>query len=69
MEQTVHAIVDKEGKVVFNAMTTAVSLGNHDAWAHFFKYHAHQYPLADAIKAYMAIGYRCKKFKLVEVEK
>jgi len=67
MSQAVNAIVDKKGKVVFNAITTAVSLGEHDAWRQFFIAKAHQFPLAEAIKAYKAIGYRCVKFELVEV--
>lgn len=67
-EQKVHAIVNKEGKIVFNSMTTSVSLAEHDAWAKFFKAEAHQYPLAEAIEAYKSIGYRCVRFRLVKEE-
>lgn len=69
MSQTAYAIVDKKGRVVFNAITMAASLGKHDAWSQFFKAKPHQFPLAEAIEAYEAIGYRCAKFKLVEVTK
>jgi hypothetical protein len=69
-KQTVHAIVDKDGKIVFNAVTVSPSMkcmSCHDAWTKFFREHAHQYPLGDAIRAYEAIGYRCAKFELTEV--
>ena len=64
-EQTVHGIVDETGWVVFNAITTAKA---YDAWSQFFRAKAHQYPLAEAVEAYKAIGYKCVRFKLVEVE-
>ena len=65
-QQAIHAIVDMSGRIVFNAMTTASTLSEHDAWATFFKAHAHKYPLAEAIEAYKAIGYKCVKFRLIE---
>jgi len=72
MNQTVHAIVDKEGNVVFNAITLTpgmVCMACMDAWNKFFRDHSHQLPLGEAIKAYESIGYRCAKFKLVEIKK
>jgi hypothetical protein len=38
------------------------------AWQSFFQTNAHRLPLAEAIRAYAAIGYKCKLFKLVEIE-
>lgn len=71
MEQTVHAIVGKDGKIVRNAITLSPGMkcmSCHDAWVKFFRFKAHNLPLGDAIEAYESIGYKCKKFKLVEVE-
>lgn len=70
-EQTVHAIVDKEGKVVRNAITITPGMkcmACSDAWGKFFQYNAHSLPLSEAIEAYESIGFKCKKFKLVEME-
>lgn len=70
MGQTAHAIVNKEGDIVYNAITVTPytkSMSCHGAWDRFFKANAHQFPIGDAIKAYEAIGYRCVQFKLTEV--
>ena len=67
MKQTIHAIVNKDGRIVFNAVTLTSSMPEHDAWCKFFRTHANQVPMGEAEDAYKAIGYRCVKFELVEV--
>jgi hypothetical protein len=61
-EKEVYAIVNPEGNIV------NLELDKYKAWYNFFNNHLHKLPLATAIAAYEAIGYKRKKFKLVEVE-
>ena len=69
MKQKAHAIVDEDGKVVYNAITMANSMPEHSAWLKFFDVKPYKLPLADAINAYEAIGYRYVEFELVERER
>lgn len=69
MKQTIHAIVDKKGKIAYNSVTVTPpieSMGCTAAWAKFFKEHTLKYEIWDA-EAYESIGYRCVQFRLVEV--
>jgi hypothetical protein len=62
IEKEVYAIVDPEGKVL------DLHLSKSQVWFSFFNNNLHRLPLATAIEAYKAIGYKRKKFKLVEIE-
>lgn len=51
-----------------------ISDTKHNAWMSFFKYpsrddghNAHNLPLADAIRAYEGIGYKCVRLKVEEI--
>jgi len=50
-----------------------ISDSEHNSWMSFFNYpnkdkelNSHRLPLAEAIKAYKAIGYRCVELEVVE---
>jgi hypothetical protein len=50
-----------------------IDQSEHDAWMSFFQYpskenklNPHRVPLADAIRAYKAIGYKCVELELIE---
>ena len=52
-----------------------IAIDKHRTWEQFFtnrgpnrEFNAHQLPLATAIKAYEAIGYRCVELEIKEVE-
>jgi hypothetical protein len=59
------AIVNSQDQISYNAISCG---SKYNAWDLFFRYHAHQYPLADAIKAYKAIGYRAVKLEIKIIE-
>ncbi len=60
IKREANAIVSPGGHII--TLTTADM-----PWYEFFRNHLHKLPLETAIKAYEAIGYKRKKFKLVEV--
>ena len=66
MKKYVYAIIDEEGEIVYDAITTAPS--ESDAWRLFFREYPYKATLYTAIKAYQAIGYKCVKYELVLVE-
>lgn len=57
----VYAIVSPDGIIGWHGHT------KYAAWSRFFTENSYRVPLDEAIKAYEAIGYRCKHFKLVEI--
>ena len=61
-EENVYAIVCPKGHI------RRINFDDHKVWCEFFNTNAHQYPIATAIEAYEAIGYRLKKFKLIPIE-
>lgn len=47
---------------------THISHSEHEAWHKFFDYNGHRLPIAEAIQAYEAIGYKCIQCRLIRAD-